>query len=101
MNAIAKKWKNMPKNNYMDLFSANTDIECEIHIDNIKKPINTVEPKNLCRMLLRNKIKRPTSENKWKENYEREVDENYIFYISAFKLTTDTKIQTLHFKLLI
>jgi hypothetical protein len=45
-------------------------------INNIRKTINTVETKDLYRMLLTKKSKRPTSENKWKKNNEPDVDEN-------------------------
>ena len=47
VSAVLKKWKKILKNNYKDYHVKKPDIECEIQIDNIKKPINTVETKDL------------------------------------------------------
>jgi hypothetical protein len=88
--------KKIPKDKYKDYQPTKLATECEIIIDNINKPINKIETKDLYRHLVTKKSKRPTIENKWKENQELDADENdwENIYTSAFKLTKDTKIQT-------
>jgi hypothetical protein len=45
-----------------------TNTECEIILDKTKKHISEIETKDIYRLLIDKKSKRPTSENKWQEN---------------------------------
>ena len=63
-SAIPKKWKKILKNNHKDPHLTKPDLECEIQIDNIQKPINSVETKDLYRQLVTIKAKdRPVKTN--------------------------------------
>ena len=67
ISAIPKKWKKILNENHADLQLVTKILECELQIYNIKKPIDKIETKDVYRLILSRKSKRPTSEDNGKK----------------------------------
>ena len=100
-SALPTKWKKMLiankslNKNYL-VFK-----ECIIKIEDKFCNIEGVTTRELYWHLLSTICKRPTSESKWNEKLNFEIDENMfnLIYVNEHGLTTDTRINNLQFKI--
>jgi hypothetical protein len=89
------------KNKCKEITTCTVDPYCKIEINKIDKDIADVTTKEIYRKIIDKICKRPTSEQKWHDTNLVDItnDDWRNIYQSAFKLTTDTKIQTFQFKI--
>jgi hypothetical protein len=98
--AIPSKWKDVLTNDnrtiYYTVFK-----ECKIKINGVNKKIEELETKEIYWEYIHSKkAQRPTSEERWTENNDLELEEGdwEIIYKSPFHLSSNSKIQMVQFK---
>jgi hypothetical protein len=100
-SAIPSKWKKILKDKKLEIKDIVVENECQLNLNKMTKQIMDITTKEAYKMLLASKSQRPTSEKKWRETELLQIDEDDWpnIYECAFKLTTDTKLQTFQFKI--
>ena len=99
--AIPSKWKKLIKENSNGITDTIIDHDCKLTYNKMTKQLMDVTTKEAYKMLLLKKGRRPTSKTKWSETELLQIDKDDWpnIYESAFKRTTDTKLQTFQFKI--
>jgi hypothetical protein len=89
------------KENNTEITDIILDHDYKLTYNKMTKQLMDVTTKDVYKMLLTNKSQRPTSEKKWMETELLQIDNDDWpnIYESAFKLTTDTKLQAFQFKI--
>jgi hypothetical protein len=100
-SAIPPKWKKIMKGNHTEITDSILEHDCKLTYNKMTKQLTDVTTKDVYKMLLTHTSQRPTSEKKWMETELLQIDNDDWpnIYESAFKLTTDTKLQAFQFKI--
>jgi hypothetical protein len=99
ISAIPHNWKKTIKNEYKKLPTIVPNQNCTLTLNKMTKELTEITTKEIYSTLLEKISKRPTSEQKWLDTELLDVNDWTHIYQSAFKLTTDTKLQTFQFKI--
>jgi endonuclease/exonuclease/phosphatase family metal-dependent hydrolase len=104
IHSIPKQWKPKLKNQTSLILKTVIENHCCIKINNSYRPLEEISTKDIYQYILdKDKIKPPTSQNRWIELYDdMDVDENFwkLIYETPFTLSKNSKVLMVQYKLI-